>query len=178
MHIATEFATPVGHKTLRLADLSPDKSPAFSPNLYRWMRRQAHFYQDGGVADGVYRVMPRTRAADMFGEGTLFIGFPMNGHLGDTDFLGARLMGVLCQGSREIRWAYPSLAQDVEQIGDFWDRYLEVGRCAIDPDHEEHFSCGTRFAVSGNERVCLWCGHRQHRVMTEKVVLAEAWVSD
>lgn len=34
---------PVGHKTLRLRQLQPKLSPAFSPNLYRWMRESAHF---------------------------------------------------------------------------------------------------------------------------------------
>lgn len=44
--MTTETMTPIGHKTLRLRDLMPDKSAAFSPNFYRWMKSKAHFYRD------------------------------------------------------------------------------------------------------------------------------------
>jgi len=39
-------------------------------------------------------VKPGTRAAERLGAGTLMIGHPFNGHPGDTDFSGARLVGA------------------------------------------------------------------------------------
>lgn len=178
MHVETEMSRPIGHPTLRLDDIAPEKSPSYSPNLYRWMHRRAHFYRGGGVADGVYRVKSGSGASEHFGAGALLIGYPTNGYPGDNFFSGSRLMAVLCQGSRENRWAYPGIATDLEWLDDFWDRYLVVGRCAIDPGHEEHFACTNRYSTSGDERACLWCGHRQHRAVTERVVFAETWVSD
>lgn len=170
-----ETMIPLGHKTLRLRDLSPEKSSSFSPNLYRWMKRRAHFYRDGGVAEGVYRVKPGTAAAEHFGAGTLMIGHPFNGHPGDTDFSGARLMQALCIGGKALNWCYSNMAPDLELVEGFWDRYLQVGRCAIDPSHQTHFSGGERFIVNGNVRKCLWCGQQQHQVVTPRTVLDEAW---
>lgn len=167
---------PLGHKTLKLADLAPQHSPAFSPNLYRWMRTKAHFYRDGGVAQSVYRVKPGTPATETFGAGTLLIGYPLHGHPGDTDFVGTRLIAALCQGSKAGSWCYAGVAPDLELIDGFWDRYLEVGRCAIDPDHHQHFSGSDRYRIEGEERTCLWCGTTQRRVLTPRTILDESWV--
>ena len=170
----TEIATPIGHKTLRLSDLKPEKSASFSPNLYRWLRNQAHFYKDGGTADGVYKAKTGTSTAASFGAGTLLIGHPVNGYPGDTDFSGIRLMAALCQGGKAGRWCYAGIAPDVELVDGFWDRYLEVGRCAIDPEHQEHFM-GDRYSVDGDARTCLWCGHKQRRILTPRTVMDESW---
>lgn len=167
---------PIGHKTLRLRDLMPEKSASFSPNLYRWMKKSAHFYRDGGVADGVFRVKPGTPAAKSFGAGTLMIGYPINGYPGDTDFSGSRLMGALCNGGRETCFCYAGIAPDLELVEGFWDSYLQVGRCAIDPKHERHFSGGERYLVNGNQRECLWCGLHQQQVITPRTVYDESWV--
>jgi len=153
---------PVGHKTLRLRQLSPKRGPSFSPNLYRWMRDCAHFYTDGGVAQAVYRVKNDSPATSYLGAGTLVIGIPMHGYPGDKDFSGAPLIGVLCKGSSEPRVCFANLVPDLELVEGFWDRYLAVGRCAIDPDHNEHFLGGARFQEHGDHRTCLWCGATQH----------------
>lgn len=65
----------------------------------------------------------------------------------------------------------------LEVVDGFWDRYLEVGRCAIDPGHQEHFSGPERFSIQGNIRTCLWCGCVQHKVVTPRTVLDESWVA-
>ena len=166
---------PLGHKTLRLRDLSPEHSPSFSPNLYRWMKRRAHFYLGGGVAEGIYRVKPGTRTAEEFGAGTLMIGYSMNGYPGDPDFSGVRLMQALCIGGKAVRYCYANIGPDLEPVEGFWDRYLHMGRCAIDPEHQVHFSGGERFVVNGNIRKCLWCGQQQRQVVTPRTVLDEAW---
>lgn len=48
----------------------------------------------------------------------------------------------------------------------FWDSYLKVGRCAIDPSHSEHFMA-SRFREHESGRECLWCGHQQRKVVTQ-----------
>ncbi len=173
--MGAETRVEIGHRTLRLRDLMPDKSAAFSPNLFSWMRRRAHFYKDGGVLHGVFRVKPGTPTAECFGAGTLLIGYPINGYPGDLDFAGAKLMAVLCNGARENQWCFTHITQDLEPLANFWDHYLKIGRCAIDPLHQHHF-VGDRFSVSGAVRTCLWCGHRQHKVVTPRVVHDESWV--
>jgi len=167
---------PVGHKTLRLRELRPKLSPAFSPNLYHWMRESAHFYTDGGVAESVYRVKTGTLAAETFGAGTLLIGYPINGYPGDADFSGIRLMAVLCQGAKAGRVCFVGIAPDLELVEGFWDCYLNVGRCAVDPEHQEHFIGGERYRIDGDARACLWCGVTHKRVLTPRTVMDESWV--
>ncbi len=176
MTLQTSTAIPVGHKTLRLRQLQPKLSPAFSPNLYRWMRSAAHFYSDSGVAEAIYRVKAGTPAASYLGAGTLMVGYPMNGYPGDKDFSGARMIAVLCNGSGEGRACFASLVPDLELVDGFWDRYLAVGRCAIDPDHQKSFMDGERYRVDGDARTCLWCGVTHKRVLTPRQVMDKSWV--
>lgn len=158
----------IGHATLRLRDIDPAKHPGFSPNLYRYLKRNAHFYRDGGILDTLYIVQEGTRLAEYVGAGTRMIGFDF-----DSDFIGGRVMSALCNGVKGDRACYPSGGVVVEG---FWDRYLQVGRCAIDPQHLENFM-GDRYDVRGDERVCRWCGARHQRVVTERVVFDESWVA-
>lgn len=140
------------------------------------MRENAHFYRDGGLAESVYRVLPNTRASETFGAGTLLIGFPANGYPGDTDFFGVRLMAVLCQGIKAGSWCFAGITPDLELVENFWDRYLAVGRCAVDPEHHEHFIGGERFRIDGDVRTCLWCGTTHQRKLTYRTVTDESWV--
>jgi hypothetical protein len=166
---------PLGHKTLTLKQLAPAKSASFSPNLYRWMRAKAHFYGDGGVLQTVYRVKPDTQLAQEYGAGTLMIGYP--GDSGsDQGFVGVRLMAVLCQGVMADSFYYLGMTPMLEEVDGFWDTYLKIGRCAIDPAHLEHFQ-SDRFREHVNGRECLWCGHLQRKVVTSRVVHDTAWVA-
>lgn len=165
----------IGHKTVLRSHLAPDRSPSFSPNLFRWLSRQGHFFQDGGLAEGVFRVRPGTATAKTFGAGRLFIGRPLGEYPGDADFSGVRLMSALCDGARAGRWCFSGMAPDLEEVPEFWDRYLKIGRCAIDPAHQEHFSGGERYRLEGNRRTCLWCGATQHRHVTRRVVEDVSW---
>ncbi|MDH0342019.1 hypothetical protein [Chromobacterium haemolyticum] len=162
--------SPIGHPSLRLNDIHPCKSPAFSPNLHRWMRSRGHAYQNGGVADTVYRVRPDSKLATTYGAGTLFIGHPYSQYEGDTDFSGELLIAVLCHGTKAGSFCFAGAAPALEEVTGFWDRYLDVGRCAIDPDHKEHFIGGDRFRIEGDLRECLWCGAR-HRIETQTVMV-------
>lgn len=169
-------AVPLGHATLRLADLLPSKNPAFSPNFHRWLRDNAHFYTDGGIAESVFRVKSGTKAARIYGEGALMIGFAINGYPGDTDFSGALLISTLCNGAGAGRGCHGGMVPGLELVQGFWDRYLAVGRCAIDPGHQEYFSGAERFQGDGDTRTCLWCGQTQRRVLTPRTVVDESWV--
>jgi hypothetical protein len=171
----TTTTRPIGHKTLTLKQLVPARSASFSPNLYRWMKTMAHFYGGGGVLQTVYRVKPDTQLAQEYGAGTLMIGYP--GDAGDDQgFVGVRLMAVLCQGVKADSFYYLGMTSMLEEVEGFWDAYLKIGRCAIDPAHQEHFQAD-RFHEHADGRECLWCGHQQRKVVTPRVVHDTAWVS-
>lgn len=164
----------IGHTTLKLAQIAPGKSAAYSPNLHQWMRVKAHFYRDGGVLQTVYRVKSGTSLAKMKGEDTLMIGYPDGSD--DKGFIGIELIAVLCQGAKAGSFYYIGIAGMLEEVFGFWDQYLSVGRCAIDPAHKEGF-LGERFSLSGNTRTCLWCGSKHERVLTPRTIFDESWES-
>jgi len=166
---------------LRLRDLMPEKSKSYSPNLYRWLRKKGHFFTDGGVLQSVFRVKPATRAAETFGSDTLLIGYrcrDVDENPADKDFIGVRLMATLCQGGKADSWCYAGIADDLEEVAGFWDRYLKVGRCAIDPNHEEHFSGADRYSINSEARTCLWCGAKHRKELRDRVVQDELWIQE
>lgn len=173
----TTLTNPVGHPTMLLKDIAPAISAAFSPNLHRWMKSRGHAYKDGGVAETVYRVLPNSRLAKEFGAGTLMIGCPYGQYEGDTDFSGSMLMAVLCNGSKATRYCYVGAMHSLEVVEGFWDSYLKVGRCAIDPEHKEHFHGGERYSVACEVRTCLWCGVQHQKIITMRTVFDESWLS-
>lgn len=164
----------VGHSTLKLKQIAPSISAAFSPNLYRWMRAKGHFYKDGGVLQTVFRVKPGTTLAQEFGAGTLMIGYA--GDQGENGFIGIRLIAALCHGTKAGSFYYVGMAAMLDEVADFWEQYMQVGRCAIDPDHKEGFM-GDRFTLDGDTRTCLWCGAKHDRVMTPRTVFVESWTT-
>jgi len=168
---------PVGHSTLTIKQLAPGVSASFSPNLYRWMKSCGHAYQDGGVAEAVFRVLPGTRLANEYGAGSLMIGCAYNQYEGDMDFSGSLLIAVLCNGAKAPRYCLPGAVIMLEKVEGFWDRYLLVGRCAIDSDHKDHFCGNERYSVEGDVRTCLWCGEQHQKVVTSRIVVDESWVA-
>jgi hypothetical protein len=157
---------------LNLSQIHPSAGKAFSPNLYEWMKKNAHFYKDGaGTPHGVWRVKAGM-ARDAFHEGALMLG--MAGDQGD--FLGSRLMNVLCEGRKAATWCYPGLLARLEPLADFWSTYLRVGRCAIDPDHSIHYLDERWAHRSETQRVCVWCGLVQNRHVFSQLVEREDWV--
>ena len=160
----------IAHPTLRLDDLAPGKSPAFSPNLFKYMRRRGHFFRYGGTIVDVFVIREGSRAAKEMGAGTLMLGF-VDGPF----FSGVRLMEALCQGAQATSMAY-AISASVEPVPGFWDDYLVKGRCAIDPTHSEYF-IGDRYSTAGNVRTCLWCGAQHIKVETPRVVTDTSWVS-
>jgi hypothetical protein len=173
----TILASPVGHPTLKLKDIAPSVSAAFSPNLHRWMKAHGHAYTNGGVAQTVYRVIPNSRLSKDYGDGTLLIGCAYNQYEGDTDFSGSLLKAVLCNGAKATSYCYAGAMRSLEVVSGFWDDYLKVGRCAIDPSHEDHYLGGDRYSVAGDIRTCLWCGEKHQKIMTPRTVFDESWTT-
>lgn len=143
--------TPIAHKTLRLEDIEPSRSQAFSPNLYRYLKKHGHFYRDGGIAQDVFVARAGTAAAKSFGEGNQLLGY-----FDLKCFIGVRLIEALCKGAKAQSSAYFCSNADFDFAPNFWDEYLRLGRCAIDPDHKEYF-IDVRYHEKGKQQVCLWC---------------------
>lgn len=124
--------------------VDPRNGAKYSPNLHRWltMRNKKHH----AWTSRVYRDE----------AGTLWIGMLDLG-----DLIGARLLNVLCYGTKAESCCWVNLRGLVE-VADFWPRYVAEGRCAIDPEHARHFvGDDTRWTQEGNTRACLWCGKAQ-----------------
>jgi hypothetical protein len=86
-------------------------------------------------------------------------------------------MAALCRGTQAGRYCYTKAMPWLDAVDGFWDRYLAVGRCALDPDHVEHFVGGDRFAVEGDTRRCLWYGAQHCRTLLPRTVLDETWTA-
>ncbi|PMV85951.1 hypothetical protein C1X35_25820 [Pseudomonas sp. FW306-1C-G01A] len=135
-----------------LSAIAPKNSPAFSANLHRWMRSH------GRVGDTVYRLDAGGKLSRVYGAGTLFLGQPYADYRGDTDFSGVLLMGVLCNGSRATRVCLGGAAPSLVEVGNFWDQYKQIGRCAIDVTHSVGFRDeARRFHLVDGQRTCKWC---------------------
>lgn len=132
--------------------ICPKRSAAFSPNLRKWLLAY------GRPGDAVYRLRPGQHSSRYGGgEGALFIGQPFNGYAGDQDFSGILLMSVLCNGPGAKRCCLPGAMRVLDVVEDFWSRYREVGRCAIDPGHQVQFRDDGRYRRVNDEEVCCWC---------------------
>lgn len=144
-------------------DISPIKNDKYSLRLYRFVRHPRFNICRDSLK--VYRDK----------DGCLWIG-----RLDDGDwFYGARLMSVLCGVSSAGRiGAFPELVKTMKlrELKTFWQRYLKVGRCALDPKHEMSFVNGAgRWKREGQVRECQWCGQVQRMKMLREVIKHEVW---
>lgn len=141
-------------------DFNPKKSPKYSPSLYKWMKcKEVQPLIVHGLK--VYKDK----------ESRLWIG---NVH---DEFLGSSLLGVLCNGAKEIiGWRY-DLADQLTELPVFWEEYKQAGRCAIDPDHGEYFvGEESRWHQEGNVRHCLWCGKVTQQLHTwTETIQRQTW---
>jgi len=125
----------------------------------------------------VYCVLPGSRLSNEYGEGALFIGAPYNQHPDDTDFSGALLMSVLSRGTDATSYCHVGAAKSLEVVERFWDNYLKIGRCTIDPEHQMHFIDQNRYRFSGDVRTCLWCDASQRKNLVPRHVIDESWIT-
>lgn len=143
--------------------IKPELSPKFSANLHEWLSR---FEQILGGEIGLFQA---TSPMLMIGDG-LWIG-----RLTDEFFIGRRLSQVLSFGVKTPPLKMPGVVGGLVEIEGFWSDYVRRGLCAIDPMHESSFE-EDRWAVTGDIRVCRWCGHKQRLEARTKTVVVHEWV--
>lgn len=139
--------------------IHPKRGAKYSPNLHKWLTYRTKNHRTW--TSRVYRDI----------DGVLWIGKLDLGHL-----IGARLIGVLCNGRKEESYCFVNLKGLVE-VEDFWSRYVADGRCAIDTEHAQYFiGDDTRWTVDGDSRACLWCG-KANQVLARwtKTVECKEW---
>ncbi len=141
---------------LKLIDPGNDDGHKYSQNFFRFLRK---FEKDNTYSPTeVFATVPGRH---------LYVGYAFDG-----DIIGAQMLGgqILSDGARTE--VYSMGGRDFERVEGFWDLYLRVGRCAIDPEHKIHFQCGDRRfdSVSEDIRSCRWCGVKQKRTRWTEVV--------
>lgn len=143
--------------------IHPGKGAKYSPNLYKWLTAR----------DRKHRAWTSRVFRDR--DDVLWIGALDDGAY----LIGCRLMQVLCNGTKAESMAY-MLKQlgPLQEVADFWERYVSDGRCAIDAKHQMHFvGDDTRWSVTGDKRECLWCGKaNQRRERYTQTTERERWV--
>jgi hypothetical protein len=141
---------------LQLSKINPSVHLKYSPNLYKYLRNRNKYHEENHV----YKDK----------ENTLWIGYPDEGY-----FIGAQFMNVLCCGVNAFAGAYYRI-KDLQIIPDFWQKYIDKGRCAIDPGHEKFWKdVRWVYSIDGRTRECLWCKQAQNLKMGVKIVTTETW---
>ena len=139
----------------------PSLGAKFSPNLHSYL-----------TSPDLARLLPRMRVYRDEETGALWLGYVFDGC-----FTGTLLGQVLTKGRKAAVYSHPEITPRLREIEDFWQRYVVVGRCAIDTGHSSHFIGGeTRWVTIGpRERECTWCGARQVLSRWTESVDREAW---
>lgn len=143
---------------------NPKKQPSFSPNLQKFLKKWA--------TQNPEHWTPQVWADK---NGTLWIGrMDLSAKpSAQSGFVGVRMMRVLCVGAaahRDRGWYTDLGPGNMTHVADFWERYLQVGRCAIDTVHRQFFVGDEgRYILTGKIRTCTWCG-AQHKLRIEKKV--------
>ena len=160
--VRSKEAEPLPMNGLIIQNIHPKLGEKYSPNLYAWLTKK----------NNTHRAWNSRVYQDK--EGTFWIGF----NDGNVFMCGSRLMGVLCNGAKEGTGAYSNM-QSMTEITDFWERYMDIGRCAIDIDHKMYFiNDDNRWKVEGDQRECQWCGNcTQTKHVHEEVKVIERWVN-
>lgn len=145
------FTAPARTINELVALIDPSAWDAYSANLVRWLK--AH----GRDGDEIYSVFPGAGLAEIYGPGALFLGQPFSDNHADTDFSGVLLMGALTFGRDAKRFCHAGKTTQLRPLEGFWQKYIDQGRCAIDPEHRVMFKENNRIIESHGARVCAWC---------------------
>lgn len=143
---------------LDIKAIAPRRGDKYSPNLYKWLTDPKRRYRASESL--VYRDKD---------------GLEWIGRLDGDAIIGERLIATLCQGRSAFSKFWLGVSGLVE-VKDFWQRYTQKGRCAIDTNHEMHFIGDEgRWQQSGDSRTCLWCGHQQSLIRWTETVERQEW---
>lgn len=147
----------------------------YSANLYRWLVKSHRkhwtapnvFIQLGHDICQVESFNPDQTQAP-----AIYLGMPDNG-----DLFGSHLSRILTMGAKAetacyTGFALPHRAIDITQ--DFWERYLLLGKCAIDPEHTLYGS--ERYDTSNKHRQCRWCGRKEASHIEKQIVSKTVWL--
>lgn len=140
---------------------APTLHAKYSPNLHKWLKKQ----RPAMGLPGVYRNID-TKQLEVVWR------YP------DDLFVGSRMNQILCAGSRARVYSYARATTSLlELIPDFWLQYIAVGRCAVDPEHRQHFiGDETRWETIGDVRGCTWCNKATQRLRRwTETVERKAW---
>jgi hypothetical protein len=144
-----------------LSAINPANGDKYSPNLYKWLRKRIKS-RDEDIR--VYALKD-----ELLGD-RLFIGSFYDG-----EFHGTQLGEVLRRGTKAEICCYVGRLKFME-VPDFWQRYLAIGRCAIDTKHTGWFMGDeSRFIENGDTRTCQWCGAAQYRKRWTETVERMRW---
>lgn len=132
--------------------IDPALWDAYSPNLVKWLKAAG---RDG---DCVFRLRAGAKLERVYGPNAMFVGQKFNfDDAFDTDFSGALLMGTMTFGRNATRYCHAGLFPQLQEIDNFWQQYIDKGRCAIDPDHRVIFRENNRIVTREGESHCAWC---------------------
>ncbi|WP_075323855.1 hypothetical protein [Acidithiobacillus albertensis] len=148
---------------LHLPTIDPQNHQKYSNNLYRFLKKRD---PEWVASCQVYRDQDQM----------LWIGVMEHGW-----FSACTLLGVLCLGAAERTGSYAlQRFTKIEEVKGFWEEYMRVGRCAIDPKHQRAFlEDESRWLMSKDQttRSCLWCGEvKQRLVIEEEMIEHRKWV--
>jgi hypothetical protein len=134
-----------------LKQIHPDAHPKYSLRLYKWLTSRR-------------RTWPLEKTQVYFNDGLSYFSGIYVGYLQLDErygsFRGNRLSGIV-HGTR-YRVHHQGFGwRGFELVPDFWEQYLELGKCHIDPRHSWDWSnAGERWDKDGDNRTCRWCGAR------------------
>jgi hypothetical protein len=145
---------------LVLSTVQTKHGEKYSPNLYQFLRHNKLIRLYGHVWKDK--------------ENTLWIGLKDDGF-----FIGARLIAALCHGGKTPTASHAGIGP-LTEVKNFWNEYLQIGRCAIDRNHQMPFiGSENRFRTSDDPdiRTCKWCGITQQRKIHARTVIEEKWIA-
>lgn len=139
---------------------NPRLKPSYSPNLHKYLKKYA-------------ANMPKHWTPKIYRskEDDLWIGYfdPSVPATSEDGLIGIRVIRALVNGAKaysEKGWHLGYGPANMEHIPDFWERYIAIGRCAIDTKHRQYFIDirEDRYTMDGDIRTCTWCGaqHKRH----------------
>lgn len=147
-----------------LKAIDPKLKPSYSTNIHEWMKAWTKKHSPEHLPE-VWKTF----------DNVVLIGKSYN-YGQDSSLVGVRLFQVFVDGTRANRYTCSYLHHSATQTEDFWEQYLEIGRCAYDTEHNTHFlDTENRYTYNSetNTRKCNWCGAEHKRRVEVKTTTKE-----